>query len=426
MERLLGELHHRASVAHREAWIHLAPWQGVVQTLAAQSERRERGEALPLYGVPFAVKDNIDVERQPTTAACPAFAYTPSRSAAVVERLVSAGAIVLGKTNLDQFATGLSGTRTPYGACKNPYNEAYISGGSSSGSALAVALGLCCFALGTDTAGSGRVPAALTNIVGLKPTRGALSARGVVPACRTLDCVSVFAGSCQDARVVFRSVAGFDEFDPYSRKLHFEAPAALPVRLRIGVPGAEQLEFFGDADAARLYKTAQERLRALGCDITSVDYRPFQQAAELLYDGPWVAERLQSAGELLATQPNSLHPVVRQIIEGALTRTALDAFRGQYRLAQLRRDSEAEWRKMDYLLLPTTPSTWTIRELLDQPIELNTRLGRYTNFVNLLDLAALALPSGFRQDGLPLGVTLMAPAGSDLALLDLGERFLET
>ena len=420
LEALLVELYARAETAP-EAWISRPTLASVQYSFHEARMRKERGEPLPLYGVPFAVKDNIDVAGYATTAACPAFCYLPDASSPVVQRLIDAGAIFMGKTNLDQFATGLSGVRSPYGTCKNPFDPRFIVGGSSSGSGFVVATGLACFALGTDTAGSGRVPAALTNIVGLKPTRGLLSIRGVVPACRSLDCLSIFAATPADVEDLFAVCEGYDPRDPFSRL----PPASLPgvAASRIGVLGPDQLETYGDTDAADLYRKAVDRFRNLGASITTIDLSAFLATARLLYHGPWVAERLEAAGELLRTQPEALLPVFRSVIAEAPQRTALDAFRGQYRLAELRRATEAEWARMDYLLLPTTPTTWTIAALEREPIELNTRLGLYTNFVNLLDLTGIALPAGFRSDGLPLGVTLLGQAFSDRQLLDWGKRF---
>jgi len=431
LEALLVELHARAEAAP-EAWISRPTVASIQESFRVARARKERGEALPLYGVPFAVKDNIDVAGYPTTAACPAFSYQPQASNPVVERLIDAGAMFMGKTNLDQFATGLSGVRSPYGICKNPFDPRFISGGSSSGSGWVVATGLACFSLGTDTAGSGRVPAALTNIVGLKPTRGLLSIRGVVPACRTLDCVSIFASNIDDLSEVFALANSYDALDPFSRQapspaapaLAAPSPAAPALAApRIGSVDPAQLETFGDSDALALYQAAVERFRSLGATITSIDLSAFLATAQLLYHGPWVAERLEAAGDLLQRAPEALLPVLRAVIAEAPTRTALDAFRGQYRLAELRRACEAEWQRMDYLLLPTTPTTYTIAELEQEPIELNTRLGRYTNFVNLLDLTGVALPAGFRRDGLPLGVTLLGQAFSDRQLLHWGKRF---
>jgi allophanate hydrolase len=421
-ERILRDVHRRVRESAPEIWIHRASLDVVLAQLRRAEERKAKGHAVPLFGVPFAVKDNIDVGGMPTTAACPAFEYVPSASAEVVERLVSAGAIVLGKTNLDQFATGLVGVRSPYGICKNTFDARYVSGGSSAGSGVAVALGLVSFALGTDTAGSGRVPAAFNNIVGLKPTRGIISTRGVVPACRSLDCVSVFAGNARDAFTVLSACAGFDPADPFSRDPERERPPRFPEKLRFGVPRADQLEFFGDAEAARLYAESVARLERLGAVRVEVDFEPFSAAAALLYAGPWVAERLVAAGALLDENPEVIHPAVRKILEGARAFSALDAFEADYSLRALRRRADAEWTKMDLLVLPTTPTIYSIAEVEAEPIERNTRLGYYTNFVNLLDLAAIAVPAGFRADGLPLGVTLLGPAHSDRELSILGAR----
>ncbi len=421
-ERVVRDVYRRVLESPSAIWIHRAPLERLLSDLYAAEARKARGERLPLFGVPFAVKDNIDVAGMPTTAACPALEYLPESSAFVVERLVAAGAIVLGKTNLDQLATGLVGVRSPYGICENPFDERYISGGSSSGSAVAVALGLVTFALGTDTAGSGRVPAALCNIVGFKPTRGLLSTRGVMPACRTLDCVSVFAGSCTEGAAVLDVCAGFDADDPYSRRAP-DPPLVVGTSFRFGVPRAGQLEFFGDTEAHRIYEDAVARLASLGGERVEIDFEPFARTAALLYSGPWVAERLVAGGKLLAEQPEALLPVLRGILTGAVGVTALQAFEGQYRLQELRRASEREWRKMDVMLLPTTPTTYTIKEIEADPVALNSRLGIYTNFTNLLDLAAVAVPAGFRGDGLPLGVTLFGPAHSDAALARLAARF---
>ncbi|HVW23748.1 MAG TPA: allophanate hydrolase [Polyangiaceae bacterium] len=421
-ERVLRDVHRRVLESPSAVWIVRASLERMLGDLRVAEQRKAEGHPMPLFGVPFAVKDNIDVAGMPTTAACPALENTPSESAHVVQRLVDAGAIVVGKTNLDQLATGLVGVRSPYGVCENPFDRRYITGGSSSGSAVAVALGLVSFALGTDTAGSGRVPAALCNIVGIKPTRGLVSTRGVVPACRTLDCVSVFAASVTDGARVLDVCAGFDEKDPFSRA----APAQPPEfrgKLRIGVPRAAQLEFFGDDEARRIYEEAIARLEAFGAERTDIDFEPFQQTAALLYGGPWVAERLVASAKVLEEQPDALLPVLRGILRGAVTLSARSAFEGQYRLGELRRATEREWKKMDVLVLPTTPTTYTISEIEEEPITLNSRLGTYTNFTNLLDLAAIAVPAGFRLDGLPLGITLFGPAHSDAALARLAARF---
>ena len=377
----------------------------------------------PLYGVPFAVKDNIDVAGLPTTAACPDFSYMPARHATVVERLVQAGAIVLGKTNLDQFATGLVGTRTPYGICSSVFDSRYISGGSSSGSAVALAKGQVAFSLGTDTAGSGRVPAMFNALVGVKPTRGLLSTRGVVPACRSLDCVSIFTRNLADAELLLEACAGFDADDSYSRQR--EAVNGLgDAGLRIAVPRAEDLEFFGDLESAEKFLEAVERVKSWGAEVSRFELAPFREAAALLYAGPWVAERLTTVAALLEQKPEAIHPVVRGIVEGGRGYAADATFRAFYRLGELRLEAARVLSGCDALLLPTAPTHYMIQEVLDNPLELNARLGTYTNFVNLLDLSALAVPAGFKKSGLPFGVTFMAPAFHDERLLELGRRFV--
>ena len=389
-----------------------------------------RGQALPpasaaspLRGTTFAIKDNLDLAGLPTTAACPDYAYTPAASAPVVQRLLDAGALALGKANLDQFATGLVGVRSPYGVPVNPFNAAFIPGGSSSGSAVAVAAGLCDFALGTDTAGSGRVPAAFNHLVGLKPTRGLLSARGMVPACRTLDCVSIFTSTLAAAAEVLAVAAAYDPADPYSR------PATPPVQdeiwpPRLGVPRADQLEFFGNDDAAKLFAAAVARWRQLGATVVEIDYAPFRAAARLLYEGPWVAERYAALRQFIAAKPASFHPVTLQIIEAARSLTAADAFEASYRLAEFRRQADAVWAEIDVLLTPTVGTAYTLAEVAADPIRLNGNLGYYTNHMNLLDLCALAVPAGFLRSGVPWGVTLSAPAFCDDRLLRLGAKFL--
>jgi allophanate hydrolase len=423
-EEVLETVYDRiAEAGERPVWIHLVPRAQALGQLAVAAGRRLAGEDLPLFGIPFAVKDNIDVAGLPTTAGCPDFAYVPERSATVVGRLVEAGAILVGKTNLDQFATGLVGTRSPYGACASVFDPRYVSGGSSSGSAVAVAAGLVSFSLGTDTAGSGRVPAGFNNLVGLKPTKGLVSTAGVVPACRTQDCVSIFAGTAGDALAVLRAAGAFDPADPYSRPA--PAGAALPARwapgFRFGVP-RDGLEFFGDEAAAALFAAAADRLEDLGGVRVPIDFTPFRDAAQLLYSGPWVAERLAAIRDFAETSPGSIHPVVRGIVEGARAQGAVDAFLGLYRLAELTRRAEAEWRRMDVMLLPTTGTTYTIEDVLADPVRLNSNLGYYTNFVNLMDLAAIAVPAGFRPSGLPFGVTLVGPAFADGALATLADR----
>jgi allophanate hydrolase len=376
----------------------------------------------PLYGIPFAVKDNIDVAGQPTTCACPEFAYVAERSATVVKRLEGAGAILIGKTNMDQFATGLVGTRSPYGIPSSVFSAAHISGGSSSGSAVAVAAGLVSFALGTDTAGSGRVPAAFNNIVGLKPTKGLISTRGVVPACRTQDVVSIFASTVGDAHTVLGVAAGFDAEDSYSRRApRSMAPETLPEGFRFGVP-ADGLDILGDPAAALRFEDAAARLASLGGKRVAIDFAPFREAASLLYAGPWVAERLAAISDFARDKPEAIHPVVRGIICSAGKIDAVSAFKAFYRLSELVRAAEAEWSKMDVLLLPTAGTIYRIDEVLADPVRLNSNLGLTTNFVNLMDLSALAVPAGFRGDGLPCGVTLIARAFEDSELATLGDK----
>jgi len=378
-------------------------------------------ERLPLFGVPFAIKDNIDLAGLPTTAACPDFAYRPERSAAVVARLVAAGAIPIGKTNLDQFATGLVGVRSPYGTPRNPFDPALIPGGSSSGSAVAVAAGFVSFALGTDTAGSGRVPAGLNNIVGLKPTRGALSTQGVVPACRSLDCVSIFALTAGDAHAVLRIAEGMDAADPYSRARQ-DAPPWPGGRFTIAVPRAADREFCGDGEAEALFAAAIGRVEDLGARILEVDFAPFREAAALLYAGPWVAERQAAIGAFLVRQPEALHPVTRDIIAGAARYSAADLFAAQHRLEALRKAARAAWGEADLMLVPTAPTACTVAAVEADPLALNAMLGTYTNFVNFLDLAAIAVPAGFTRAGWPVGATLIGPAWSEANLCALGSR----
>ncbi len=389
----------------------------------AQSLEGKNASTLPLYGIPFAIKDNIDLAGLPTTAACPEFAYTPDRHATVVQRLIDAGAIPLGKTNLDQFATGLNGTRSPYGACSNAFDPDTISGGSSSGSAVAVALGLCSFALGTDTAGSGRVPAAFNNLIGHKPTCGALSTCGVVPACRSLDTVSIFALTAGDAERVLAVAAGFDPADAYSRPL---APSGFDFgragEFRFGVPMAKDLEFFGNGETERLFAEAVQRMRSLGGVAVEIDFAPFLEAARLLYDGPWVAERYLAIREFFDAHPDRVFPPVRDIIAGGKTRSAADAFAHLYRLRALKRTCDAVWHDVDVMLTPTAGTIYRIAEMEADPIRLNSNLGYYTNFMNLLDLAATAVPAGFQRDGLSFGVTLFAPPHQDGPLLHLADR----
>ena len=409
--------------APRGIWISRVAPQIVQQQ--AQALATVDPQSLPLYGIPFVIKDNIDLAGIATTAGCPAFAYTPERSAFVVDRLIEAGAIPIGKTSLDQFATGLVGTRSPHGPCRNSFDPEYISGGSSSGSAVAVALGLASFALGTDTAGSGRVPAAFNNLVGLKPSCGRLSTRGVVPACRTLDAVSIFALSAQDAARVCRVAEGFDQSEPYSRRAPAPYAAAKWATgpFRFGVPQPHQLQFFGNEDYPGLFADAVERLQSLGGQRVLIDFAPLMETARLLYEGPWLAERCLVIEPLLRSAPDAILPITRQIIAGGATALATDAFRAQYRLQNLRRSCEALWNEVDVLVTPTAGTIYRIEEIAAEPVRLNSNLGFYTNFMNLLDLAGVAVPAGFDAHALPFGITLAGPAWSDYALLALAARF---
>src|ERR1700729_3083690 len=389
----------------------------------AKALARDGDTALPLYGIPVAVKDNIDVKGLPTTAACPAFGYRPGRDATSVAKLRQAGALILGKTNLDQFATGLVGVRTPYGIGRNLFDDKLIAGGSSTGSALAVAAGFTPLALGTDTAGSGRVPAAFSNIVGLKPSRGMVSCAGVVPACRTLDCISVFALTVDDAMARLNVIAGPDAADPYSRPRPLGAVGPLPDGVKLGVPLPGQRLFFGDTLSAKAYDEALARLTSLGAKIIEIDIEPFYAAARLLYEGPWVAERYLAVKALIASSPESLHPVTRQIILAGAHRTAADAFAAFYQLEELRRVRDHAFHAIDALVLPTAPSIYTVEQVLADPIQLNSRLGTYTNFVNLLDLCGLAVPAALHDGKTPFGITLLAPGGRDGLIAALGRRF---
>ena len=401
--------------SERALWIHLLD----ESSLLAQAERLS-DPSLPLYGVPFAVKDNIDVGSLPTTAACPAYAYTAKETAPAVQALLDAGAILVGKTNLDQLATGLVGVRSPYGEVPNPFNGDYVTGGSSSGSAAVVSLGLVPFALGTDTAGSGRVPAALTNIVGLKPTKGSMSTRGVVPACRTLDCISVFAVSVDDAETVFDIYKGYDERDGYARHAPSGVPTALPEKPRLGVP--KETPWFGDDQAAAAWQRQLEELDAIA-ELVPMDLEVLHEAARLLYQGPWVAERYTVAEPLL-DQPDALLPVIRDIILPARDMSAADGFRAQYKLADLRRQADQLMADIDALVVPSTPGIYTRAAVNADPVTLNSQLGTWTNFVNLLDMCALSLPGGLRdEDRLPTGITLIGPAWYDAALAEFGRRW---
>ncbi|MBI1889328.1 MAG: allophanate hydrolase [Burkholderiales bacterium] len=418
-ERIKHESPAEIWIGHADRASALARAKELGLTLAAEGAAAFK--RFPLLGIPFAVKDNIDVAGLPTSAACPAFAYTPSRSAEAVDRLQKAGAIVVGKTNLDQFATGLVGTRSPYGAVKNPFNADYISGGSSSGSAAAVAHGFVAFSLGTDTAGSGRVPAGFCNLVGIKPTPGLVSTRGVVPACRSLDCISVFAHGVEEGWRVLSAMVGKDQEDPYSYSPRMLPP--LVKKVRIGIPA--QPEFFGDDEARKLYEHAVGVLEALPqVSIVPFDFSPLHEVAQLLYDGPWVAERRAALGTFFETSCTDMDATVREVIRRADGQTAVDAFNGIYRLEAGKRLAESLFAQFDMLTVPTAPTHFSIAQIAEQPVARNAQLGLYTNFVNLLGMCALALPTGFRSDGLPAGVTLIGPGGADYRLAEFA-RALE-
>jgi len=403
-----------------QIWISRFAREDILAAASTVDARIAAGESLPLAGVPFAVKDNIDVAGLQTTAGCPDFAYNPERSAPIIEALLDAGAICIGKTNLDQFATGLVGTRSPYGVPGNAYNRAYVSGGSSSGSAVAFAAGLVGFALGTDTAGSGRVPAAFNHCIGFKPSKGRWSTSGLVPACRTLDCITVFTGSPEDARRVDEVVAGLDPSDPFSRP---REDRALRAR-RIGVPRRDQRLWFGDSESERLYDRALDVLSGMA-EIVEIDTGFLGEAARLLYDGPWVAERSAALEAILADNPDGIDPTVRAIVEPGLSITAVEAFKGAYRLEELKREAEAMWCDVDALAFPTAARTYRIAEVMASPVALNATLGAYTNFVNLLDMAAIAVPAGARANDTGFGITLIAPAHTDRALIGLAEDYCD-
>jgi allophanate hydrolase len=421
---VIDEIYRRiAARGDDKTWLHLVPR---AEALAAAQRLSGIPRTAPLWGIPFAIKDNIDLAGAPTTAACPAFAYTPERSATLVEKLVAAGAIAIGKTNLDQFATGLVGVRSPYGVPQNTFDKRYVPGGSSSGSAVAVAAGLVSFSLGTDTAGSGRVPAGFNNIVGLKPTKGLFSTQGLVPACRTLDVISIFALTVDDARIAGRVAAGFDAQDPYSREA--ASPAVLdrrqrPAAFRFGVPAFDALAFFGDAQAATVYRDACARLEKLGGKRIEIDFAPLKETADLLYDGPWVAERYAAIEAMMRDNPDALFPTTRAVIANAKKFDSVATFKALYRLEALKRRADALWTQIDVLALPTSGTIFTLAQLAAEPVRHNTELGYYTNFVNLLDMSALAVPAAIRPDGLPSGLTLVGPAWADGALAALGEAF---
>jgi allophanate hydrolase len=403
-------------------WIHLLPLDELLDQGRQAEKRRTAGEFQPLYGVPFAVKDNIDVAGVPTTAACPAFAYVPERSAPVVQRLIGAGAILIGKTNLDQFGAGLAGDRSPYGVCRCVFDSNYISGGSSSGSAVAVAAGMVSFALGTDTAGSGRVPAGCNNIVGLKPTPGLLSTEGVVPACPSLDCVSIFALTLSDASAVMKVAAGSAAPDLQATS-SLASNGSSHLDLVFAVPREEDLEFFGDQGQSTTFREALERLCEMGARRIAVDFRPFREVGKLLYEGPWLAERLASVEAFLSEHADSVHPVTKAILAKGAAFSAVDVFKARRRLGHLAKACLAVFEEAEVLVVPTLPAFPRVVEVQEDSAGWSKRLGIYTNFVNLLGLAAVAVPAGFTVRGLPAGITLVGPGDSDRRLAELGSTW---
>lgn len=420
-EQTVEAVYDRIDTEATNTWISVRDKDAVLDDAAALSSPTEQ----PLYGVPFAIKDNIDYTGLPTTAGCPAYAYDPEEDATVVEKLVDAGALLLGKTNMDQFATGLVGTRSPYGICRNVHNPEYISGGSSSGSAVAVARGEVAFALGTDTAGSGRVPAACNGIVGLKPSRGMVSTHGVVPACASLDCVSIFANSCRGALHVESVVAGYDRRDAYSKRRAAKTSFALDSHAKdsytVGIPAADELEFFGDEEAESLFGAARDTIAEPFTERV-VDFTPFVETAELLYGGPWLAERLTAIEEFLETDADAMHPVVEAVVSEGAQYSAMDAFRAFHELEELKQACAAVFEDVDVIVTPTTGTTYTVEAVRENPIELNSNLGYYTDYVNLLDLAAIAVPTGRFAEGPGFGVTILGEAGDDALVAAVGER----
>ena len=410
--------------AGRNVWIHVADRDALIETAHALEQRRRDGANLPLYGIPFGVKDNIDVAGMPTTAACPEFSYTPTRSARSVEALVEAGAICMGKTNLDQFATGLCGFRSPYGACASAYHPDYVSGGSSSGSAVAVAARHVSFALGTDTGGSGRIPAGFNDIVGIKPTLGRLSTRGLVPNCPSLDCVSIFALTAGDAMAVFRIVDGFDSDDPFARRApDSAAPASCGGSFSFGRLNERSLETFGMPECADAYWKACHRLEAIGGSPYDVDFSLFVECGAMLFDGAWIAERRNSLADFAARHPGSLLPVIENVVAAGSAITGADVFTAQHRQARLKRRFEQEFGHLTTIVVPTAPRPFTLAEMAADPIGANNRLGHYSYAANLLDLCAIAVPNVILSSGVPMGVTFLAPAWRDELVADLADRF---
>jgi allophanate hydrolase len=428
-EQLLDEIYDRIERFARTnpIWLHLVPREQAHRKLQSARESRADADRLPFFGMPIAVKDNIDVAGMPTTAGWPAYRYLPQTSAAAVERLERLGAIVIGKTNMDQLATGLTGARSPLGVVTSVANQAYVAGGSSSGSAVAVAAGLVPFALGTDSGGSGRIPAAFNGIVGLKPTRGLISLRGTVPNSRTLDCVSVFATSVDDAAEVFGTLNAFDADDPFSRKSAGQpAPrAAQASELIIGIPQAADLDFLGSAAAENCFRRAQSICENIGT-IRPVEFAPFREAGSFVLSSPLIAERIAGMRTALEQHGNSLLPVIKTVLERAKSWTAVDAFESLYRLKELQRRVEGVFEHIDVLVVPSAPRPMTTAEVAADPINRNVELGTYSYFVNPLDLCAVAVPAGTADGGVPFGITIIGPAFADDLVLDVASRFQTT
>lgn len=410
------------AVDYPQAWIHLLSLEEVSPYIAALKEKPM--EEYPLWGIPFAIKDNIDLADIPTTAACPEFSYVPQKSAHVVELLIAAGAIPLGKTNLDQFATGLNGTRSPYGATPNSFNASYISGGSSAGSSVVTAAGLTTFSLGTDTAGSGRVPACFNNLIGLKPSVGLFSSTGMVRACKSLDCTSVFSLTAEDAQTVFAVAADFDETDGYARKnpITNQGQVPFPEKFTFAVPQVDQLAFFGSDSYEKGYFDAIKQLESIGGIKVEMDFSPFFDTARLLYDGPWIAERYVATEDIMTNNPEAMMDVTRAIISNGTKYKATDAFSAFYKVQDFKQKADKLVASVDVLMTPTAGRHFTIEEINEKPIERNSQLGYYTNFMNMLDYAALAVPTSFTKDNMPFGITLFSDAMTDQKLLTLAKR----
>ena len=418
---LLARLRHDHELAPDTAWICLA----TNQQLTEQLNRLEGKQVndLPLYGVPFAIKDNIDVAGWVTTVGCPDFAYEAKTTATSVQKLLDAGAVLIGKTNLDQFATGLVGTRSPYGVVTNPFDPKFVSGGSSSGSGSVVSRGLVLFSLGTDTAGSGRIPAAFTNTVGTKPTPGYMSTEGVYPACKTIDCISIFTLTAADAAIVLDVMKANAHDRTHEPQYHPEPKLTyqFPKPIRVGIP--KMVDFLDNTEYPKLFSNALNKLKGMGHPILEVDITPFVKAGKLLYEGPWVAERFAVIEDFLKAHPNSMDPSVKQIIESGANYTAAQGFRATYQLKELETLCQQVWAQCDLIVVPSAPRHPTIKELSDEPILRNSELGMYTNYVNLMRLAAIAVPADFTASGMPFGVTLVGQGGSDFALLDFASQW---